>query len=467
MPRHKPTGQINVEERQRAFKFAEDEARLLRLHIRRDPRQPRKGRPTIKQVADKHKVTANGITGRLRRGVAQVEDAFEARQGWFANEEEHRAELGINRPEQVWDVVPHALVFDAQDSNRYVFTLIETVSAAGSALTPELILRSGDWSSLPTAWAAEDWYRGAKIGLAKTEEMTSVLDVWLKDFDARTRIFINEGEWRQLILGADERDLVSGAFLDFASSHRIDLCFLRPNDTHLDHPLDKNILPSIQVAFAAEVAVATRKGKEVHRLNFFPYLKSARDKVYNSQEVITEAFRSSGLWPLNGDEYREEEAGALARHQVNMDARPNKCAFDSLFDVGYLARRGSLYPEEALTLEWSSGDESDDDMDIMEELYVELHRPRMFPLPPLRSSSHANTSTTIPRPTKSPLKASDRPLNAHPPPSTTRGHGLWKDENGNVLAVGEDGAPIDDGSWKWCSVQSAGGLYESPFGDRR
>lgn len=143
---------------------------------------------------------------------------------------------------------------------------------------------------------------------------------WLEnDFEPVTAARNKSGGYRLLILDGHNSH-TTYRFCTFAEKHKIILLCLPSHTTHRLQPCDVGVFGPLSATWKAEVNVASRENMVIRKHNVISYYSRAREKAFTTT-TIRNAFRKTGIWPLNPDVI-EEDAFAPALNTTTQAAQP-------------------------------------------------------------------------------------------------------------------------------------------------
>ena len=189
----------------------------------------------------------------------------------------------------------------AQDGNRELITVIETICGDGSVLPPLVIYKGAKcymgWFQL----LDEDSEAGDYVfAISPKGWINRKLGMeWLKHFDRVTkpRITMTSPYCLLIIDGHDSH--VTLEFVKYCDEADIKPYCLPPHSTHLLQPLDVGLFSPLQKAYGKVVDRATRFSFfTIWKGNFLPLLVQARQAAYTEANILAE-WQGAGLIPFN------------------------------------------------------------------------------------------------------------------------------------------------------------------------
>ena len=209
-----------------------------------------------------------------------------------------------------------------QDGNREWITIIATICADGSSLSPALIYQavSGNiqdtwlqdydpkeascfFSSSPTGWTNDD------LGYSW---LTTLFD---RETKAKAR---NRRDWRLLILDGHGSH-VNMRFIDYCHSHRILLAVFPPHATHRLQPLDVSLFRPLAQAYSQELNQFQHESEGFCRFtkrDFFRLFWKAYGRSFTKKNIES-GFKKTGLSPFEPtvilDKFLPKEASEQER----------------------------------------------------------------------------------------------------------------------------------------------------------
>lgn len=190
----------------------------------------------------------------------------------------------------------------SQPGSREWVTLIECISQSGQALPPYMIFKAKHFQN--TWFKALNGQKGY-ISVSDNGWTSNEIGLkWLTDcFHPNT---VNEGtqergEYRLLCLDGHASH-ISSRVLEFALKERIILLCLPPHSTHILQPLDIGVFCPLAVNYRNTVMAACDMDRHysVRKEEFIKHYMTARQMTF-TPEIITSAWRKSGLLPYNPD----------------------------------------------------------------------------------------------------------------------------------------------------------------------
>ncbi|EPQ50600.1 hypothetical protein GLOTRDRAFT_19277, partial [Gloeophyllum trabeum ATCC 11539] len=165
-------------------------------------------------------------------------------------------------------------VYQVENGNQELVTIIEAVCADGTALHPSVIYQ-GQRRDLE--WARNNPCKArCKLGLK-----------WLqRDFEPVTAARNTSGGYRLLILDGHNSHCTY-KFCKFAADHKI-------------IPCDVGVLGPLASCWKAEVNAASANMIPIDKHNLLVYYHAARQRALKPT-TIRSAFTKTGIWPLNPD----------------------------------------------------------------------------------------------------------------------------------------------------------------------
>jgi DDE superfamily endonuclease len=121
---------------------------------------------------------------------------------------------------------------------------------------------------------------------------------WMKKvFEPQTRALCNATAPRLLILDGHNSHTTAD-FLDYAYEHNIIVICLPPHTTHHLQPCDVAVFSPLASEWKKAVDQSFAEGEPVDRYNLLKTYAKARKIAFKSS-TIQEAFRLTGIWPLD------------------------------------------------------------------------------------------------------------------------------------------------------------------------
>ena len=189
----------------------------------------------------------------------------------------------------------------SQDGSREFISLLATICADGSALSPALIYQ-GDSYDLQDTWledydcsSDEAYFAVSKKGWTNEELGLS----WLsKLFEPITRR--KSGNARRLLIVDGHSSHVNMKFIEFCDNHGIILAILPPHSTHRLQPLDVGIFSPLSTAYSNQIDRLIQSSQGFSRItkrSFWSIFRTSW-KTALSFENIRSAFAATAVYPL-------------------------------------------------------------------------------------------------------------------------------------------------------------------------
>ena len=194
------------------------------------------------------------------------------------------------------------LIRAGQDGNREWITVLATICADSSALTPTLIYKAKT-GNLQNTWLD---------GFDPDEDQctfSSSLNGWTTDahglawlnqvFEPETKIKAGRG-WRLLFVDGHGSHL-NMKFLDRCRELKIMLAIYPPRSTHILQPLDVSCFNPLANYYSQglnELINKTAGFTSIKKRNFFAIFKQAWSKTF-VKDTISSAWSKTGIWPQN------------------------------------------------------------------------------------------------------------------------------------------------------------------------
>jgi hypothetical protein len=189
----------------------------------------------------------------------------------------------------------------SQDGSREFISLLATICADGSALSPALIYQgaSGDlldtWIEDYDCSSDEAYFAVSKKGWTNEELGLS----WLsKLFEPITRK--KAGNARRLLIVDGHSSHVNMKFVEFCDNHGIILAILPPHSTHRLQPLDVGIFSPLSTAYSNEIDHLIQSSHGFSRITKRSFWSMFREawKTALIFENIRSAFAATAIYPL-------------------------------------------------------------------------------------------------------------------------------------------------------------------------
>ena len=188
----------------------------------------------------------------------------------------------------------------SQDGSREFISLLATICADGTALTPALIYQ-GESGDIQDTWIDEFDHNTESAYFAASKKgwtNESLGMSWLtKVFEPQTRSKAGY-RMRLLIVGGHSSHL-NMKFMDFCGVHRIVLGFLPPHSTHRLQPLDVGIFSPLATAYSSKIDALVQSSfgfSRATKRNFWPLFKSAWKSALTMSNIKS-VFAATGIWP--------------------------------------------------------------------------------------------------------------------------------------------------------------------------
>ena len=212
----------------------------------------------------------------------------------------------------------HKLLGTGQDGSRQWITLVATICADGSSLSPALIYKavSGD---IQDTWLQDYrpnehpcWFASSLNGWTSNELGMS----WLQSlFDTQTSEKAKR-DWRLLILDGHGSHCTL-SFLEWCHNHRILVAIYPPHSTHRLQPLDVSLFRPLATYYSQALDAHTRQSLGlscISKRDFFKIFYPAFDKAF-TEDNIRSGWRKTGIEPWDPAEvlkiFDKEEDQAL------------------------------------------------------------------------------------------------------------------------------------------------------------
>ncbi|CEL60399.1 hypothetical protein RSOLAG1IB_12348 [Rhizoctonia solani AG-1 IB] len=181
-----------------------------------------------------------------------------------------------------------------QDGNRENVTIVECISADGTAIRPTYIFKG---KYILSKWKDNDPLHANFTVTDNGWTNTDVCLSWLRDvFDIETREKA-AGLPRLLIWDGHVSHMSYGAAL-YARENNITLFCLPPHSTALLQPLDKVAFGPLSKVLSEEIEKASITGQPAQKEDFPRLYAAARQEAF-TPETILKSFEATGLVPFN------------------------------------------------------------------------------------------------------------------------------------------------------------------------
>ena len=272
------------------------------------------------------KLTVKGATNiSMLRAKATSEESVMI---WFEKYFSVLGQMGINSPEQIWNVDEHGTehavrnkrVVGIKNVRQYQkqshekphrTTMVTYVNAAGYALPP-LIIHKGKYS--------DTWTRGCMPGtMVRASKKGYINKKLFADYGKKLLYHL----YATNMIGNGKRNII---LMDSHYSHVFNYCFMRmmyernikvialpPHSSHWAQPLDKNPFSSFKEQFNKAMRCFLRKsgGRGLKNEEYMSVFNVAWVKAMTPQNIQA-GFKRTGIWPPN-PEVVPKELFAVAR----------------------------------------------------------------------------------------------------------------------------------------------------------
>ncbi|EJD39463.1 DDE-domain-containing protein, partial [Auricularia subglabra TFB-10046 SS5] len=180
-------------------------------------------------------------------------------------------------------------------SNRELVSVIATICADGTAVTPAVIFQG---KNLMSSWVVNNPLK-AHVGMSAKGYNNRVIGLaWMKLFELETRDKAPNGEKRLLIVDGHGSHYTIEA-LEFARAHNIEILAYPPHTTHALQGLDVVLFAPLKRAYTAAVLESEDKtGEPATKARFLTLFEGPWRNTF-TPALIQEAFRKTGVWPLD------------------------------------------------------------------------------------------------------------------------------------------------------------------------
>ncbi|KZT26594.1 DDE-domain-containing protein, partial [Neolentinus lepideus HHB14362 ss-1] len=213
------------------------------------------------------------------------------------NMDEKGVQLGIGQRIAAFVDRDATSVYQVENGNRELVTIIEAICADGTALHPSVIYqgkrRDLEWarnnpckaslSFSPKGWTDQD------LGLK-----------WLQqDFEPATAAKNPTAGYRLLILDGHNSHCTY-KFCKFAADHKIIIVCLPSHTTHVLQPCDVGVFGPLARCWKAEVNATSAQLITINKHNMLEYYDRARRRAFKPSTICS-AFAKTGIYPFNPD----------------------------------------------------------------------------------------------------------------------------------------------------------------------
>ncbi|CEL53642.1 hypothetical protein RSOLAG1IB_06497 [Rhizoctonia solani AG-1 IB] len=183
-----------------------------------------------------------------------------------------------------------------QDGNQENVTIVECISADGTAICPTYIFKG---KYVLSKWKENDPLKANFTVTDNGWTNTEVCLSWLRDvFDVETRE--KAAGLPRLLVWDGHVSHMSYEAAVYARENNITLFCLPPHSTALLQPLDKVVFGPLSKALSEEIEKASVTGQPAQKEDF-PRLYAAARHVALTSETILKSFEATGLVPFDPD----------------------------------------------------------------------------------------------------------------------------------------------------------------------
>ena len=188
------------------------------------------------------------------------------------------------------------------NSNRESATALKTISAAGTVLPPFFVLNGARHS---VGWYTDLAEEEATFAVQANATMDIELGMaYMADhFDKYSATVASGSRGYRMLIVDGHKSHMSWQVVQYCLDHRIRLLCLPPHSTHELQPLDVGVFSSLQGYYGDAVndwiyEHDTGGRDKIRKVEFLHLYLQARKKAF-TPECIRQAFRSTGIYPLN------------------------------------------------------------------------------------------------------------------------------------------------------------------------
>ena len=190
----------------------------------------------------------------------------------------------------------------SQDGSREFISLLATICADGTHMTPALIYQ-GESGDLQTSWLEDYNHKSDQAYFAaSTKGWTNEnLEMsWLtKVFEPQTRT--KSGYRTRLLIIDGHSSHLNRRFMDFCEQHGIVLEFLPPHSTHRLQPLDVAIFSPLATTYSSQIDALMQSSfgfSHITKRSFWPLFKSTWESALTVSNIQS-AFAATGIHPFD------------------------------------------------------------------------------------------------------------------------------------------------------------------------
>jgi len=223
-----------------------------------------------------------------------------------------------------------------QDGSREFISLLACICADGSAIPPGLIYQ-GESKDMMDSWLQDfdhskdnAWFTVSEKGWTDN----SIGLAWLKRFNNATQHKCGARGWRLLVVDGHCSHL-NMEWIDYCDKHRIILAIFPPHSTHRLQPLDVVIFSPLATAYSNALDGFLRDSlgfTYMTKRHFWRLFAASWDKAL-TEENITKAFESPGIWPVNGSKVLDILRTGLKTPDNDSDTQPRKRTPTGVLDL--------------------------------------------------------------------------------------------------------------------------------------
>lgn len=196
------------------------------------------------------------------------------------------------------------LLGNKQDGNREWITVLATICADGSHLSPGLIYKALT-GNLQDTWLQDFEPQQHQVFFASSPNGWTCNELGLsylkKIFDRETKEKARKGrEWRLLVVDGHGSH-INMDFLDYCHKHRILVAVYPPHTTHRLQPLDVSLFSPLATYYSQELDQFIHQSQgltELTKRDFFRLFWPAFEKAFSLQNIQS-GWSKTGLYPFN------------------------------------------------------------------------------------------------------------------------------------------------------------------------
>jgi hypothetical protein len=248
------------------------------------------------------------------------------------NMDEKGIQLGMGQRVRAFVDRDQKCVFQVEDGDRELVTIIECISADGHAIRPSVVFKGARRNM---EWGRDNPCQARSVISLETPldaDLNSIShspkgwtdqelgSAWLeRDFEPATAKRNQTQGYRLLILDGHNSH-TTYQFCSFAEKHKIIVLCLPSHTTHRLQPCDVGVFGPLSSSWKSLVNEMSADYIPIRKGNLLSYYSRAREKAF-TERTIKSAFRKTGIWPFDRNTI-EEDAFAPALNTTTHAAVP-------------------------------------------------------------------------------------------------------------------------------------------------